>query len=137
MGAKLLQWCLTLCNSVDCSLLGSTVHGILQARILELVSMLSSGGSLDPGIKPASPVASALKADSLLLRHWGSPVRIIAKCINQSRLGLIEAHFLHSTYNMPGAGGYAENNGQEVHSPGAGFRIVSRALCFVLSKDIY
>ena len=28
------QSCLTLCNSTDCSLLGSSVHGILQARIL-------------------------------------------------------------------------------------------------------
>ena len=33
--AKLLQSCLTLYNPVDCSPLGSSVHGILQARILE------------------------------------------------------------------------------------------------------
>ena len=32
---KLLQPCLTLCNLMDCSLPGSSVHGILQARILE------------------------------------------------------------------------------------------------------
>ena len=32
---KLLQSCPTLCNPMDCSLLGSSVHGILQARILE------------------------------------------------------------------------------------------------------
>ena len=37
--AKLLQSCLTLCNPVDCSLLGSSVHGILQARILEWAAM--------------------------------------------------------------------------------------------------
>ena len=29
------QWCLVLCNPMDCSLPGSSVHGILQARILE------------------------------------------------------------------------------------------------------
>ena len=29
------QSCLTLCNPMDCSLPGSSVHGILQARILE------------------------------------------------------------------------------------------------------
>ena len=29
------QWCLTLCDPVDCRLPGSSVHGILQARILE------------------------------------------------------------------------------------------------------
>ena len=32
--AKLLSLCLTLCNPMDHSLLGSSVHGILQARIL-------------------------------------------------------------------------------------------------------
>ena len=34
---NLLQSCLTLCKPVDCSPLGSSVHGILQARILEWV----------------------------------------------------------------------------------------------------
>ena len=38
--AKLLQSCPTLCNPMDCSLPGSSVHGILlQARILECVSI--------------------------------------------------------------------------------------------------
>ena len=36
--AKLLQSCLTLCNPMDCSPPGSSVHGILQARILEWVA---------------------------------------------------------------------------------------------------
>ena len=39
MHAKSLQSCLTLCNSMDCSQLGSSVHGIFQARILEWVAM--------------------------------------------------------------------------------------------------
>ena len=42
MCAKLLQLCLTLCDPVDCTLPGSSVCGILQARILEWVSMPSS-----------------------------------------------------------------------------------------------
>ena len=42
----------TLQDPVDCSPPGSSVHGILQARILEWVAMLSSRGSSDPGIKP-------------------------------------------------------------------------------------
>ena len=33
--AKSLQSCLTLCDPMDCSPPGSTVHGILKARILE------------------------------------------------------------------------------------------------------
>ena len=39
------QLCLTLCDPMDCSPLGSSVHGILQARILEWVAMPSSRGS--------------------------------------------------------------------------------------------
>ena len=40
--AKSLQLCLTLCDPMDYNPLGSSVHGILQARILEWVAMLSS-----------------------------------------------------------------------------------------------
>ena len=40
-----VQSCPTLCNPIDCSLPGSSVHGIIQARILEWVSMLFSRGS--------------------------------------------------------------------------------------------
>ena len=42
------QLCLTLCNPMDCSLRGSSVHGILQAGILECVAILSSRGSSQP-----------------------------------------------------------------------------------------
>ena len=44
----LAQSCLTLCNPMECSPLGSSVHGILQARILEWVAMPSSRGSSQP-----------------------------------------------------------------------------------------
>ena len=37
--AKLLQSCLTLCNPIDGNPLGSSVPGILQARILEWVAI--------------------------------------------------------------------------------------------------
>ena len=39
------QSCLTLCDSIDCSSPGFSVHGILQARILEWVAILFSRGS--------------------------------------------------------------------------------------------
>ena len=42
------QLCLTLCEAMDCSLPGSSVHGIFQARILEWVAMPSSRGSSQP-----------------------------------------------------------------------------------------
>ena len=45
MGAQSLQLCPTLCNPMDCSSPGSSVHGILQARILEWIAVSSSRGS--------------------------------------------------------------------------------------------
>ena len=60
MHANSLQSCLTLCNPMDCSLPGSSLHGILQARILEWVAMSSSRESSDPGIKPVSLMSPAL-----------------------------------------------------------------------------
>ena len=48
MCAQLLQSCLTLWDPVDCSLPGSSVHGILQARILEWVAVPSSRGPSQP-----------------------------------------------------------------------------------------
>ena len=48
MCAKSLQSCPTLCYPMDCSLPGSSVHGILQARILEWVAMSFSRGSSQP-----------------------------------------------------------------------------------------
>ena len=57
-----VQSCLTLCDPIDCNWPGSSVHGILQARILQWVPFLSPGDFPDPGIKPGSP---AWQADSL------------------------------------------------------------------------
>ena len=42
------QSCPTLCDPVDCSPPGSSVHGILQARILEWVAISFSMGSSQP-----------------------------------------------------------------------------------------
>ena len=49
--AKLLQSCLTLCNPIDGSPLGSSVPGILQARILEWVPISFSNGDYSHEIK--------------------------------------------------------------------------------------
>ena len=42
------QWCLTFCDPMDCSPPGSSVHGSLQARILEWVAISFSRGSSQP-----------------------------------------------------------------------------------------
>ena len=53
--------CSTLCNPMNHSPPGSSVHGICQARILEWVAISFSGGNLlDPGIEPISPASPAL-----------------------------------------------------------------------------
>ena len=72
--AKWLQSCLTLCKPMDCSLPGSSVHGILQARILEWVVMPSSRGSSRP--RDQSYVCKQLPvamAKSVTHAHTGSP----------------------------------------------------------------
>ena len=62
---KAAQSCPTLCDPID-----YTVHGILQARILEWVACLSPGDLPDPGIEPGS---LALQADSLPTELSGKP----------------------------------------------------------------
>ena len=49
--------CLTLCNPRGCSPPGSSVHGILQERMLERLPFPSPGDLPGPGIKPASALA--------------------------------------------------------------------------------
>ena len=52
-----------MCDPMDCSPPGSSVPGILQARILDQVAIPFPGDLPNPGIEPAS---SELQADSLL-----------------------------------------------------------------------
>ena len=62
---KVTQSCLTLCDPTD-----YTVHGILQARILEWKPFPSPGDLPNPRIKPRSPT---LQADSLPAELPGKP----------------------------------------------------------------
>ena len=71
--AKSLQSCLTLCDPIDGSPPNSSVHGILQVRILEWVVMLSSRGSSQPRVKSAYTVSPALAVDSLPTEPPGKP----------------------------------------------------------------
>ena len=68
--SEVTQSCPTLCDPMDCSLPSSSVHGILQARILECVAISFSRGSSRPGIKPRSP---ALQTDVLTSEPPGKP----------------------------------------------------------------
>ena len=62
--SEVAQSCPALCNHMD-----SSVHGILQARILQWVAIPFSRRSSHPGIKPVSP---ALQADFLLSEPPGT-----------------------------------------------------------------
>ena len=64
------QSCLTLCDPMDYSPPGFSVHRILQARILDWVAIPFSRGSANPGIEPGSP---ALQATSLPSEPPGKP----------------------------------------------------------------
>ena len=73
MHACMLSW-VQLCNPMDCSQPGSSVHGILQARILEGVALPSSGGSSDPGIEPASSCISCTADGFFTTEPSGKPL---------------------------------------------------------------
>ena len=60
MHAKSAQSCPTLCVPIDCSLPGSSVHGILQAKMLEWVAFLPPEDLLNPRIKPKSSTSPTL-----------------------------------------------------------------------------
>ena len=62
--------CPTLCDTMDCSLPGSSVHEVLQERIVEWVAISFSRGSSQLGIKLRSP---ALQVDSLQSEPPGKP----------------------------------------------------------------
>ena len=60
------------CDPKDCSLPGSSDHGIAQARILKWLPFPSPGDLPDPGIEPRSP---ALQADALTSEPPGKPMQ--------------------------------------------------------------
>ena len=67
---KVAQLCSTLCNPMDYSLPGFSVHGILQARILEWVACPPPGHLPNPRTGPRSPT---LQVDSLPSEPPGKP----------------------------------------------------------------
>ena len=70
--AESAQSCLTLCAPMDCSPQGSSVHGILQARILEWVSISTSRGC-SPRDRACVSYLSALAGGFFTTkRHLGS-----------------------------------------------------------------
>ena len=84
---------------MDCSTPGSSVHGILQVRILEWVPCAPPEDLPNPGIEPVSPSVLALQVDSFtaeppgkpeLPDHWG-PIHscLISKGLWQKSLRIL------------------------------------------------
>ena len=74
-------------DPMDCSPPGSSVHGILQRRLLEWWPFSSPGVLPNPEIKPGSP---ALQADSLLSEPAGKPAVSSREILNPNQSGYIK-----------------------------------------------
>ena len=84
--AMLLQWPLALCNPLDCSPPGSSVCGILQARMLEWVAMPSSKGPSQPRDQTCISYVSCVGRQVLYHEfHLGSPSNYCGFYIDRSR----------------------------------------------------
>ena len=70
--SEVIQLCPTLCDSMNCSLLGSSVHGILQARVLEWVAISFFRGSSRP--RDQTWVSHIVGRRFYHLSHQGSPI---------------------------------------------------------------
>ena len=72
--SEVAQPCPTLCDPMDCSLPGSSVHGIFQARILEWVAVSFSRGSSQPRDQTHASYVSCTGRQVLYYwRHLQSP----------------------------------------------------------------
>ena len=75
------QLFLTLCDPLDCSPPGSSVHGILQARILEWVAISSSRGSSQP--RDWTHISCISCISRRILYHWVTTMMIKSKIRNR------------------------------------------------------
>ena len=94
MCAQFAQSHQTLCNPMDCSLPGSSVHGILQARILERVAISYSrwvaistpGAPAISGIKPISSISLALAGRFSTTGRVGGSSFLCCCCCSDAQL---------------------------------------------------
>ena len=97
------QMCPILCDPRDCSLLDSSVHGILKVGILERVAIPFSSDLPDPRIQPRSPVCSKLFTVEPPLIHL--PFPLFAHSVNKHSL---------STYCVLNAGARMEGESDKL-----------------------
>ena len=135
VGEKRQLWNYNLCDPIDCSPPGSSVHGILQARILECVALASSRGSSQPRDQTHISYVSCIGRRVFFFYHWchlGSQLKLVIvyvfsssglnrkntvstsrekNCIKERWTLLIEilmtGHTLANYISSPGAGNQA------------------------------
>ena len=91
VSVSVTQSCLTLCDRMDCSPPGSSVHGILQARMLECVAMPFSRGSTWPRDWTQASFIAGRWFTSWAIREAPSIIHIVlVVCVCQS-----QSPFLH------------------------------------------
>ena len=71
------QSCPTVCDSMDCSQLGSSVHGIFQARILEWVTISFPKGSFRPRYETCPSMSPELAGGYLTTELPGKPQMLL------------------------------------------------------------
>ena len=96
--------CLILCNLLDCSPPGSSIHGILQAKILEWVAISYSGGLSNPGIEPRSLVCVSWIGRQILYHctTWEAQVFEDKELLSIARLSWDGAQSFHLVLKVNG-----------------------------------
>ena len=102
--AKSLQLCLTLCDPIDWSPSGSSVHGILQAKMLQWVAIPSSRGSSQPRGRTRVSCLLPWQTGSLPLAPPGKPL----------------LSHIHLQFQLPAPFSQSGGNVPSVHSGGGG-----------------
>ena len=119
MKVLVTQSCPTLCNLMDSSLPGSSVHGILQARTWEWVAVPPPGDLSEPGMEPIPPAPPALTggffttsatweaqnlqgAAEAVLRRKFKVIQVKVKVKVTQSCPTLRPHRLYSPWNSPG-----------------------------------
>ena len=77
--SEVTQSCPTLCDPMDCSLSGSSVRGIFQARVLEWIAISFSRGSSQP--RDWTRVSWVFCIGRWILYHWANREALISSVL--------------------------------------------------------
>ena len=105
MKVLVTQSCPALCDAMDCSLPGSSVHGIFQARILEWVAIWFSKGSSWPRVQTHISHIACIGRQILYCWDTGEALTWSVDRLNSPRVLNLETLWLQEWPQQRGAGG--------------------------------